>query len=319
MYAQLVQSYNWIMLNSKGQLNKLIQTVITSGTEISFDQMPITYSALRNRQKSIIISNITDAVANGDIIMVDCDADTIRIPLYLPFIIVSGNSANTCQGLVFLNNCEGGMLEDEYQCNTTKLKVALESCYFALKMFDHRNDSKLQTPQIIRPSVKIYSHIISECLNRKFSIKLDPDAFNIITYLVSKYFVNTVMGCNADGNTLDSYCLSSCVDPNIQIIKSTVDEFDPDCFTNIQTLITAMAKHPRLKGRLGKLTVSGFIESYINMYDAAMLLAMENYPYFIFNILSVNARTYINRYQMLENIVGDDGKRLYSALVTTIC
>lgn len=306
------------MLNSKKQLDQLVQNVITSGTEIPFSKMPITYSALRNRQKSVIMSKIIEAVNNGDIIMVDC-ANSIRIPLYMPFIIISGGSVNSCKGLVFLDNCEGAMMEDEYQCNTAKLKVALESCYIALQMFIHRNDSKLQSAQIVRPSVKIYSHIIAECLNRKFSIKLDQDIFNVVMYLVSKYFVNTVMGCRSDGSTLDSYCFAGCVNPNIPIVKDIVEEFQPEDFTNIQALLTAMAKHPRLSSRLGKLTVSGFIESYINTYDAAMLLAMENYPYFVFNVLSVNARTYINRYQMLEGIVGDDGKKMYSALVTTIC
>ena len=186
-------------------------------------------------------------------------------------------------------------------------------------MFILRNSTKLQSSQLVRPSVKIYSHIVAECLNRKFSIKLDQDTFNTVMYVVSKYFVKTVMGCSVDESVLDSYCLSGCINPNLPILKKTLAEFDDDVYKNIQTVLTALANHPRLKGRLGKLTVGGFTESYINMYDASMLLALENYPYFVFNVLSVNARTYINRYQMLENIVGDDGKKLYGALLTTIC
>ena len=319
MYAQLANSYSWNMLNNKKQMDSLIQTVISEGNSISFEQMPNTYSALRNKQKSIIMSKIVDAVHNGDIIMVDCPAEKIRIPLYLPFIVLSSGSINTCKGVVFLNNCGGQQVGDEYECDATKLRVALESCYMSLQMLVHRNDSKLQTPQIIRPAVKIYSHIIGECLNRKFSIKLDTDIFNTVMYAVSKYFVLTVMGSSLNESTLDNYCLSCCVDPNQAILRKTMEEFKDEDFQNIQTLLTALANHPRLKSRLGKLTVSGFLESYINMYDASMMLAMENFPYFVFNVLSVNNRTYINRYQMLENIVGDDGKKLYAALVTTIC
>ena len=118
---------------------------------------------------------------------------------------------------------------------------------------------------------------------------------------------------------MDSYCIMGCNNPNVPLLKQTLADFKDEDFVNIQTVITALANHPRLKSRLGKLTVSGFIESYINMYDSPMMLALENFPYFVFNILSVNARTYINRYQLLENTVGDDGKKLYGALVTTIC
>ena len=308
------------MLNGKKQFDTIIQDTISKGMEIGFDKMPITFSTLRNRQKSVIMSKITEAVENGDIVMVYCDPETMRIPLYLPFIILSMGNVNSCKGLVFLNNCECNPMCNEYQCDATKLKVALESCYMGLQMFLHRNDMKLQSPQVIRPSVKMYAHIMTECLNRKFSVKLDPDIFNTVMYLMSKYFVSTVMGCHPnDDSVMDSYCLSGCNNPNIQMLKQTVSDFQDDDFKNIQTLILSLSKHPRLKSRLGKLTVSGFIEAYINMYNTSMLLAMENFPYFVFNILSVTNRTYINNYQMLENIVGDDGKKMYAALVTTIC
>lgn len=319
MYSQLANSYAWSMLNNNDQINKLIQNVISHGEEIPFSKMPITYSTLRNRQKSPIMSKLITAVENGDIIMVHCPPDKIRIPLYLPFIIIASGGVNTCKGIVFLNNCEGNMLETEYECNASKLRVALESCYMALQMHVLRDSSKLQASQLVRPSVKMYAHIVAECLNRKFSVKLDQDVFNIVMYVVSKYFVKTVMGCKVDESTMDSYCLMGCTNPNIPILKNALSEFEDSDFTNIQTLLVALSKNQRLKARLGKLTVSGFIEAYINMYDASMMLALENYPYFIFNILSVNLRTYINRYQMLENIVGEDGKKLYASLITTIC
>lgn len=319
MYAQLVNSYCWSMLNNKNQLTTLIQQIIANGKSLSFDDMPTVYATLRNRQKSVIMTKLVESINNGDISIVYCEEGSIRIPLYLPFVIVSTGSMSTCKGLVFLNNCEGTKLEDEYDCNVAKLKVALESCYMAMRMHLMSNTTKLQSSQIVRPAVGIYSHIIVECLNRKFSIKLDQDVFNTVMYVVSKYFVKTVMGCDVNEDIMDSYCIMGCNNPNVPLLKQTLADFKDEDFVNIQTVITALANHPRLKSRLGKLTVSGFIESYINMYDSPMMLALENFPYFVFNILSVNARTYINRYQLLENTVGDDGKKLYGALVTTIC
>lgn len=321
MYAQLADSYIWNMMNNKKQLDSIIQDVLAHGEEVNFDKMPITYSTLRNRQKSILMPKLTEVVETGDIVMVYCDPYTVRIPVYLPFIILStGGGPSSVKGLVFLNNCDASKTEDgEYSFDATKLKVSLESCYISLQMFLHRNDSKLQSPQIMRPSVKMYAHTMTECLNRKFSIKLDQDIFNTVMYAVSKYFVTTMMGYSSNESVIDSYCLLACNNPNVTILKQIMGDFDEDDFMNAQTLITALSGHPRLKSRIGKLTVSGFIESYINMYNSSMILSMENYAYFVFNILSVTNRTYVNNYQMLENIVGDDGKKLYASLVTTIC
>ena len=318
MYSQLSNSFQWSMLNNKGQLSDLLQSVVAEGTQITFDKMPVVLSTLKNRVKSPILQKILESVNNNDIVMVHVP-ESIRVPLYLPFILMAQSSTN-CKGIVFLNNCEGAMLETEYTCNATKLKVALESCYMALQMFYKRDNVKLQSPQLLRPSVKIYSQMIVSCIDRKHSIKLDQDIFNSVIYLTSKYFIRTVMGCTKfDETTLDSYCLSNCVNPNYISIKQIVSDFEDADFENIATLIKAMSTNKHMLSRLGKLTVTNFTESYINMYDSSMLLALENYPYFVFNVLSVNARTYINRYQMLESIVGDDGKKLYAALISTIC
>ena len=61
------------------------------------------------------------------------------------------------------------------------------------------------------------------------------------------------------------------------------------------------------------------MESYINIYDASMLLALENFSYFNYNIISVLNSTYVNNYHILKQIVGKDGQSLYAALITGVC
>ena len=54
------------------------------------------------------------------------------------------------------------------------------------------------------------------------------------------------------------------------------------------------------------------------MYNASMLLSLEVLPYFVYNIIAVNESTFINNYGMLKNVVGQDGKKIYASLVTTL-
>ena len=92
MYSPLSNSYEWQILNKDGQATDKVAEALKTGTTVTFEMMPNTFSRLRNRLKSPIMSKITEAVKNGTIGMVYTPQE-LRIPLYLPFILV--NNQNT--------------------------------------------------------------------------------------------------------------------------------------------------------------------------------------------------------------------------------
>lgn len=318
MYAPLSNSYQWSVFNKDGNITKLVQTVIEKGESVDFKRMPIVHSRLRNRDKSPLLPKIEDAVENGDLVMAYIDNNSVRIPLYLPFILMQGKGRMP-RALVFLNVIGASAGDDGIFVDDRRLKVSLESAYMAMMFVYNQNSRALVAPNLIRPSAKVYSGIVSECINRKHSIKLSPDVYNGIIYILNRYFIGTVMGCKANDDIMESYCLYNIMNPDLVGIRKIADAFQPEDYANIATVIQKMAVVPELKGRVGKLTVSGFIESYINMYDSTMLLALENYSYFIYNILSVRESTYVNNYQALKGIVGKDGNSIYANIVTNIC
>ena len=318
MYSPLSNSYEWQILNKDGQATDKVAEALKTGTTVTFEMMPNTFSRLRNRLKSPIMSKITEAVKNGTIGMVYTPQE-LRIPLYLPFILVNNQNTKLPVGLVFLSNCGCTLDGDEYSCDEYKLKSSLESCFMALKFVELNKSPKLTAVNIVRPASKIYAFMVAECINRKHSIKLDPDTFNQVLFILSRFFIKTVMGATFADDQLETYCLYNCTNPNLQAIRRVTDQFTDKDYENIATVLTKMASIPQLKNRLGKLTVSNFLESYINIYDAAMLLALENFSYFVYNVISVLNSTYVNNYHVLKQIVGKDGVALYSALITGIC
>lgn len=319
MYAPLGNSYQWSVFNKNGQIGLLVQQALKEGKPIQFAGMQTAYSRLRNRDKSPIFSKIEEAVAKGQIIMLYLNKATLRIPVYLPFILMQG-SGGVPTGVVFLDICGGREGDNgEILLDDRKLKVSLESCYSAIQFVLLQNSKKLEAPNLMRSSAKIYSGIVSECINRKHSIKLSPEIYNPILFILNKFFMGTVMGCTAKDDVMETYCLYNLINPDLVGIRKVADAFEPGDFKDISTVLQKMAVVPELRGRIGKLTVSGFIESYINMYDAAMLLALENYSYFFYNILSVKESTYVNNYQILKGIVGKEGAGIYAYVMTNIC
>lgn len=317
MYAPLTDSFEWAYLNKDGQVTDRVNDAIAKGEDVTPDKMATSFSKLKNRVKSPIMSKLIDAISNGFIHMVYTPQD-VRIPLYLPFVLIRQPNGSMA-GLVFLSNCNAMKGEDEYMVDEHKLKVSLESCYMALKFVELKDSPKLQAPQILRPSSKIYAYMVSECINRKHSIKLDPDVYNQVIYVLSRFFIGTTMGAKFPPDQLDTYCLYNCTRPDISLIHKVTDQFTSEDYKNIATVLQKMASVAELKRKLGRLTITNFLESYINVYEASMLLALENYPYFVYNVLSVNEATYVNNYHVLKGIMGKDGKDLYAALITTIC
>lgn len=318
MIAQLDSSYQWNLLNKNGNVANKLVGVIKNGKTVTPDMMPSAMLKIKNRIKSVITSKVLDAIDKGEIMMVYEEGG--KVPIYMPFTLIrKDNVPNSCVAIVFLNVCDASMSGDEVIVDERKLKVSLEAAYFALKMFYMGDSPRIRTAEFIRSSSRVHSSILTECLNRKHSIKLDPDVYNGIIYMDTKYYIQTVLGATTiKEDALQSYCLYNCKNANLSILNKIDDMFEQKDLTNISTLLTKMTEVDVFAKRLKNLTVSNFIESYINMYNASMLLSLELLPYFVYNIIAVNESTFINNYGMLKNIVGQDGKKIYASLVTTL-
>lgn len=318
MYAGLQNSYQWNQLNANGGLTAKIRDILSEGQRIYASDIPGTMFALKNRVKPLLTTKLIEALESGQIQLYY--APTVKIPVYLPFILTN-TAPNTTVGIVFLNNLSPSKNEGEELIIDPKLfAVSLESCYIAWGLNELGNSSKLRSNAILRSGSMIYSSILVECIDRKHSVKLDQSMHKALMYLSSKYYIGTMLGFmkSMDEETMQSYCLYNCKGGNYTEIKKYVEGFTNDDFKDIGTFLSAIKNHPMYKKRLANLTVSNFLETYINMYNASMLLGLEVFGYFLYNIMSVNSATYVNNYPLLKNMVGSEGKQLYADLVVTV-
>lgn len=322
MYATLNDSYQWNQINHNGAMNAKIKTIMDNGTIVTMDKIPSAMLQFKNRIKSPISSNIINRIERGDIVMIY--APGIKIPVYLPYIITK--IGGDIKGIVFINNLdpstdnrEGGA-NDEIFLNARKLKVALESCFISLCLREMGNSPKTRSTTIIKSGSRIYSSLMTECINRKHSIKLDQNLFNSLTYIFSRYFIGTMVGCRdtIEPEVMRNYCLYNCNNADVVAMNRIMEQLDESDFDDIASLISKIKVIPEFNKRLGDITVANMIESFVNMYNASMLLSLEVFDYFMYNVISVIDSTYINNYPVMKNIVGNDGRKLYADLVVAV-
>ena len=316
-FANLGNSYQWNLMNANGGVTNRIVEIMKNGIQIGPDKINTALVVIRNRIKSPVFNQLINYLNTGKIVMVY--SETVKIPIYLPFILLKTNGTNST-GVVFLNQCDCTPGETEYEVDARKLKTSLESCYFALRIIDldSAGNPKLTSPNLIRPAAKIYTHAITECINRKYTIKLDPEAFNQISFMVSRFFINTVLGYNPDYEMVENLCLYNLKNPDIGAIRLVNDKFNPEDFADFGKFMSKLITIPELMSRIGKMNVNTFVQMYVTMYNAPMTLALEVFSYLVFNILSVLNTTYVNNYHLLKNIIGEDGENLYAYLVTIL-
>ena len=316
-YANLSNSYQWNLMNGNNVITERIAEIMKSGVQVTPDKLNTSLKILQNRVRSLVFNQMMAALNEGRMVMVYCDK--VKVPLYLPFIILkTQNHAQT--GVVFLNHCECVPGEVEYSVDPRKLKVSLESCYLAIRMMelDLAHNPKLTAPSLIRPATKIYTNTITECINRKYTIKLDQMVYNQVYFMISRYFINTVLGYNPDSSTVENFCLYELKNPDIGSIRIVNDQFGPEDMTDIGKFLSKLVTIPQVQGRIGKMNVNSFVQMYVTLYNAPMTLSLEVFSYLVYNILSVLQTTYVNNYHMLKNIVGEDGNKLYSYLLTIL-
>lgn len=317
MYAGLNDSYEWNQLNHGNAITKRVQDVLSEGEIVTVDRMPTAFLQIRNKIKSPLMTQIMNRIEQGRIIMVYSSKH--KIPVYLPFIITQPKP-NTYQGVVFLNVAEAEDGDGEIFVNARKLKVSLESCLMSLCIRELGESPKLRSTALVRSGSKIYATMVTECINRRHGIKMDVNIYNSALYLVSNYYIGTMLGFrnSMDHDAMRNYCLYNCRNADVLYMDKIVTQFEEKDFVNIATFIGKFKEVPEFQSRIGKLTLTNFLESYINMYNASALLGLEVFNYFLYNIISVNDATYANNYPLLKNYVGDDGKKIYADLVVMV-
>lgn len=309
-FKSLETSFIYNHLNRSNGLTNNIATLLQSGLRVSQDLLEEPLMIIMKNFKYPLKYKIKEALDDGRIVLLYNEKG--KLPTSMPFFLTKAPNGEIC---AIISIDIYGVLtkeKDSIRIDAKKLYCLLESAYMARIIHLYGNPLSNST-SIITDGSHIYSSMFIRVLNKKYSLNVDKNRYHKVIFLASKFFLINILGLK-DNNTTFNYAIKNCPGGNILILEEVNKMTSEEDFKNFETFINLLIK-PELALGFKDLNVRNYLEAFIIMYDASALLALESFPYFIYNINSVRTGAYINNQYVLDAIVDKSGGKIYNTIV----
>lgn len=306
----LETSYIYNHLNKSSTLSNSISSIIVKGQTLTYENLEEALVIIMKNFKYPLKYKVMEDFKAGKILIKY--SDNVKLPSALPFFLTKINGEVVA---VVVASTYGVMDKDTgfVKIDPKKLYCMMEGAYLAKLIFFNANKIPSR-PSIITHGSNIYSMMFTRVLNKKYALNTDKTKFHKLLMLSSKFYMINILG-NQDNESVFNYAIKNCPNGNIYSLKEANSLFDVKYFENFETFITGLIETKALGLNLRDLTVRGYLESFINMYDASNLLSLESFPYLMYNIMAVTNGAFMNNQYVLEDIVGTSGAKMYTDLL----
>lgn len=307
-FKSLQDTFIYKHLNSNNGITNTISKVMLEGEIVGRDMMQEAFMIIDKNFKFAMKNRVLKALDDGQLIMIYAP-NNVRMPQAIPWFLTRNSKGEIVA--VICVDIYGTRAKDskDIRIDARKLYCLLEAAYIGrLSYFNSRTMS--QRSSILTYGSSIYANMFVRVLNKKYALNVNKDKLNKVLFLSSKFFLINLLGM-PNNQTTDNYALKSCKNPNNLLIEQMSETFKDSDFADLSSFLLALTTNPNTKDLIPGLTVRSYLEQFIFMYDGSALLALESFPYFIYNILSVTHGAYLNNQYNLENIVGPYGAKIY--------
>lgn len=297
-------------LNRSNGITDNIAGLLSKGKVITPKQLEEPLMIIMKNFKFPLKFKIMNAVNDGTI-QIRYAVGT-KLPTCIPFFLMNGPSGKPIS--VVSVDIYGSYDEDtdSVRIDPKKLYCMLEAAYLA-RLIYIKQKQLVTRSTILSGGSDIYSAMFTKVLNKKYSLNIDKSKMHKVLFLSSKFYLINILGL-IDSDMVFNYAIKNCPNGNLYTLKEINDIVPNNAYDNLETFITAL-KDPQLSLGFKDLTVRGYLEAFINMYEASNLLSLESFPYFLYNVISVTNGGYINNQYILEDIVGNTGGKIYNDLL----
>jgi hypothetical protein len=309
-YKSLENTFIYKQLNSDNRVSLQLVEAMQKGTILSKEHLEEQFLTITKNFKYPLKFKIMDEYQKGKILLL-FSPNNVKLPLALPFFLTKNKDGEVVSVVVvdlFGTMNKNGAINIEAK----KLYTLMEAAYFAKICYYFPKQVSSRKTVIVNGS-SMYGNILTRVFNKKYALNIDKTRMSKFQFLANKFYMINLLGLE-DNDTVNHYALQSCVGGNPNSIQEADQAFDPEGYKDFSTFITAL-KNPHLGFNFKDLQVRGILESYIQMYESSMLMALESFPYFFYNVLAVTNGAYMNNQFILEDIVDVNGAKIYADLI----
>lgn len=288
-------------LDVDGKLTNAVIDVMKNGRTITIEDLYSSFNMIRKNFRYPLKNRVIDGVRNGSIVMKYNEKGSIPPSCFPWFLIEQGKKT---KAVVILNNIVTDYDPESGACqvsNNVQLYCLLESALMGLIL---KNNPKITLNNVlISEGSSLYSEMFIKVFNKEFALNVNLQISNTVKFLVSKFFLVNLLGMDPEDERIDNYAYNNCRNPNKMMIDQISMDFNKECFDDLSKLLQSIASHPSIAPYVKNLTVRGFLDRTMIMYNPSILLAFESLPYFLGNINSVFMGAFLNNQRMLEPLV----------------
>lgn len=312
-FKSLEDTFIYRHLNASNGLTKNILHIMKDGKVLTQKDLEEAFLIINKNFKFPLKYKVMEEFQEGDIKLL-YSPENYRVPTCLPFFLSSDLERGNKVIASVVVDIYGRMNEEtgSVTIDPKKLYCMMEGALLARKYY--KDNAYLGKGSIASLGSAIYSGMFTRVLNKKYALNVDKSRMHKVIFLSSKFFLINVLGM-PNNEITTNYAMKNCIGGNTFILKEVDEMVGEESYRDLSTFITALGTKKELSLKMDDLTVRGYLEKFISMYDASALLALEHFAYFMYNIISVVNGAYINNQYILEDIVEKYGPKLYVEIV----
>lgn len=308
-FKMLQDTFIYKNLNRNDIITTNIGKLLHDGTVLTKNNIEEALLIINKNFKFPLKYKILEEFASGDIILI-YGGNTTKLPTCMPFFLTKKD--NRVVAVVSIDTYGTMNKETNYvNIDAKKLYCLMESAYMAKLCFLY-NKQVCNRNVVISHGSSIYCNMFTRILNKKYALNVDKNKLQKVLFLSSKFYMLNMLGLQ-DNDMVVNYAIKNCINGNSLILKEVNDMLNPADYADFSTFITALNK-PELNLNFKDLTTRAYLEAFINTFDGSALMALEAFPYFLYNVFAVVNGAYINNQYVLEDIVDIHGAKIYTDL-----
>lgn len=307
----LESTYIYSHLNKSNGISMNIMNLLNKGFTVTKDHIEEALMIINKNFKYPLKYEVLKDFENGKIVLKY--SQTSKLPTCMPFFLTKLGG----QVVAVISIDLYGSYDKETESikiDPKKLYCLMEGAYLA-KLIYFNSEKVSMRSSIYTYGSEIYSGMFTRVLNKKYALNVDKAKMHKVIMLSSKFFMLNVLGVEKDSDMIFNYAIKNCQNGNVYSLKEANGLVSDDAYTSFDKFINELATNKSLGLNFKDLTVRGYLESFINMYDSSAMLSLESFPYFVYSVINVVNGSYMNNQYVLEDIVGNSGAKLYNELI----